>query len=107
MNRKELEENIGRNVKIRLFDGKIIKGYLRKTGEEDYRNNPNLYIPKNFYFLTDGKSNECRTCLFKVSHIRTLKVLEGQDKVRNNSPAVAVAHGIKCGKYRSLQSRTP
>ena len=86
MNRKQLEENIGRNVKIRLFDGEIIEGYLRKMGEEDFRNNPNLYIPKNLYFLTDGKSNECRTCLFRVSHIRSLKVLEEQDKAGNDSP---------------------
>lgn len=81
MNRKQLEENIGRNVKIRLFDGEIIEGCLRKTGEEDFRNNPNLYIPKNLYFLTDGISNECRTCLFKVSHIRSLKLLEEQGGV--------------------------
>ncbi len=84
MNRKQLEENIGRKVKIRLFDGEIIEGYLRKTGEEDFRNNPNLYIPKNLYFLTDGISNESRTCLFKVSHIRSLKVLEEQDKAAND-----------------------
>jgi len=86
MNRKQLEENIGRNVKIRLFDGETIEGYLRKTGEESYRNNPNLYIPKNLYFLTDGISNECRTCLFRVSHIRSLKVLQEQGKAGNERP---------------------
>lgn len=84
MNRKQLENNIGRNVKIRLFDGKTIEGYLRKTGEEDYKGNPNLYLPKNMYFLTDGISNVCTTCLFKVSHIRSLKVLEEQDKAGND-----------------------
>lgn len=86
MNRKQLESNIGKNVKIRLFDGEIIEGYLRKTGEEDFKGNPNLYIPKNLYFLTDSISNECRTCLFKVSHIRSLKVLEEQDKAAHDSP---------------------
>lgn len=84
MNRKQLEENIGRKVKIRLFDGETIEGYLRKTGEEDFRNNPNLYIPKNLYFLTDGISNECRTCLFKVSHIYNFKVLEEQGKAAHD-----------------------
>ncbi len=86
MNRKQLESNLGKNVKIRLFDGETIKGHLRKTGEEEYRNNPNLYIPKNLYFLTDGISNECRTCLFRVSHIRSLKALEEQDKAAHDSP---------------------
>lgn len=71
---------------LELVPISLIEGYLRKTGEEDFRNNPNLYIPKNLYFLTDGKSNECRTCLFRVSHIRSLKVLEEQDKAGNDSP---------------------
>lgn len=75
MTRKQLEENLGRKVKIRLFDGEVIEGYLRKTGEKDFMNDPNLYIPKNFYFLTDRKSNICKTCLFKVSHIQNFKTL--------------------------------
>ena len=75
MTRSQLEENLGRHVKIRLFDGGVIEGCLRKTGEKDFENDPNLYIPKNLYFLTDGKSNICRTCLFKVSHIQNFKTL--------------------------------
>lgn len=73
MNRMQLEENLGRYVKIRLFDGEEIEGRLRKTGEKDFENDPNLYIPKNLYFLTDRDSNICRTCLFKVSHIKKLE----------------------------------
>lgn len=74
MTRSQLEKNLGRNVKIRLFDGDVIEGCLRKTGEKEFENDPNLYIPKNLYFLTD-ESNVCRTCLFRVSHIRSLRVL--------------------------------
>lgn len=74
MTRKQLEENIGRKVKIRLFDGEVIEGCLRKTGEKDFKNDTNLYIPKNLYFLTDSESI-CRTCLFKVSHIQNFKTL--------------------------------
>lgn len=74
MNRNQLEKNLGRNVKIRLHDGEFIEGRLRKTGEKDFENNPDLYIPKNLYFLTDDK-NICRTCLFKVSHIQNLKIV--------------------------------
>lgn len=44
MTRSQLEENLGRNVKIRLFDGEVIEGRLRKTGEKDFENNPNLYV---------------------------------------------------------------
>lgn len=32
MTRSQLEENLRRNVKIRLFDGEVIEGRLRKTG---------------------------------------------------------------------------
>lgn len=75
MTRKQLEENLGRYVKIRLFDGEVIEGRLRKTGEKGFENDPNLYIPKNLYFLTD-ESNICRTCLFRVSHIQNFKTLK-------------------------------
>lgn len=74
MTRSQLEENLRRNVKIRLFDGEVIEGRLRKTGEDDFKNDPNLYILQNMYFLTD-ESNTCRTCLFKVSHIQNFKTL--------------------------------
>lgn len=68
MTRKQLEEYLGEKVKVQLNDGDNIEGYLRKTGESDFENNPNLYIPKNRYFLTDGGLN-CVSCLFRVSHI--------------------------------------
>lgn len=75
MTRNQLEQNLGRIVRIRLFDGEVIEGRLRKTGEKDFENDPNLYIPKNLYFLTDSETNICRTCLFKVSHIQNFRTL--------------------------------
>lgn len=74
MNRKALEENLGRRIKVRLFDGAEYEGYLRKSGDERYRNDPNLYLPKNYYFLTDDYG-VCKTCLFLVSHIQNYKIL--------------------------------
>lgn len=50
MNRSQLEEHISKNVEIKLFDGEVIRGYLRKTGREELKNDPNLYIPKIFIF---------------------------------------------------------
>lgn len=66
--REQLEKHLNEKVKVQLFDGDIIEGYLRKTGEYDFKNNPNLYIPKNYYFLTGGGLN-CVSCLFRVSHV--------------------------------------
>ena len=63
MNRKALEENLGRRIKVRLFDGAEYEGYLRKSGDERYRN-----------FLTDDYG-VCKTCLFRVSHIQNYKIL--------------------------------
>lgn len=73
MNREKLEKHLKQKVKIELFDGDKIEGYLRKTGENDFKNNPDLFIPKNYYFLTDGDLN-CISCLFKVSHIRKIVI---------------------------------
>lgn len=68
MTREQLEKYLNEKVRVKLFDGEIIEGHLRKTGEEDFKNNPNLYLPKNYYFLTDGGLN-CISSLFKVSHV--------------------------------------
>lgn len=74
MNRKTLEENLGRKMKIRLFDGKEISGILHKTDEERYNNIPNLHFKPNYYFLTDEVGNDA-SVLFRVSHIKNCKIL--------------------------------
>ena len=77
MTREQLEKYLNEKVKVKLFDGDVIEGYLRKTGDDDFKNNPNLFIPKNYYFLTDGSLN-CISCLFRVSHI--VKISNSQYK---------------------------
>lgn len=73
MNREQLEKYLKKKVKIKLFDGEEIEGYLRKSGEDDFKNNPNLFIPKNYYFIVDDNLN-CISCLFKVSHIKKIEI---------------------------------
>lgn len=74
MKREELEKNLGEMVEITLFDGEIIKGCLRKTHKEMFKNDPNLYLPQKRYFLTDSKeSRHCISCLFRSSHVKKLK----------------------------------
>lgn len=76
MKRSQLEEYIGKNVEIKLFDGEMIQGYLKKTGGEELKSDPDLYYPKNLYFLAYKDTNVCKSCLFRVSHIKSLKVLQ-------------------------------
>lgn len=68
MKRSELEQYLGKTVTITLFDNDIIAGELHKTGEEMFKNDPNLYMPQNRYFLINPQS-----CLFRSSHVKKLK----------------------------------
>lgn len=67
MKRSELEKYLGKKVIITLFDNEIITGVLHKTGEEQFKYDPNLYIPKKCYFLLP------QTVIFKCSHVKKLK----------------------------------
>ena len=51
MKRSDLEKHLGKVVTITLFDNEIITGELHKSGEEQFKNNPNLYIPQNLYLV--------------------------------------------------------
>lgn len=64
MKREDLEKYIGQKVRVILFDNEIIEGELHKTGEERFKNNPNLYIPQKLYFCINPQS-----CLFRCSHV--------------------------------------
>lgn len=66
--RSDLEKHLGGAVTITLFDNEVITGELHKTGEERFKNDPNLYIPRKWYFLTGPQS-----CLFRSSHVKKLK----------------------------------
>lgn len=67
MKRSELEKYLGKTVTITLFDNDVITGVLHKTGEEQFKYDQNLYIPKNCYFVLP------QSCLFKCSHVKKLK----------------------------------
>ncbi len=73
MTRAEFEKYLGKNVEIDIFNGTIIRGTLHKTGEEMFKNDANLYIPKNYYFCTDN-NGEFVDCLFRVSHVRKIRM---------------------------------
>lgn len=67
MNRSELEKYINKTVEIELFDGEQVKGELHKTGEKQFVNNDNLYIPKNYYFCVESP-----LLVFRSSHVRRI-----------------------------------
>lgn len=74
MNRKTLEKFfLGKVVEIKLFDNEVIKGKLCKSRTEQFRNNPSLYIPKNYYFVINPQS-----CLFRLSHIKSIEVVSNE-----------------------------
>lgn len=73
MNRQYIEVFLDKLVEIKLFDGKIIRGYLHKTGEEIFKNDPNLYIPRKYYVLLDGYNNDIYNLVFRSSHIKKIK----------------------------------
>lgn len=66
MKRSELEKHIGESVEVKLFDGDTMQGVLRKTGTEEVRNNPNLYLKGGYYFLSHKDTYVCKSCLFRV-----------------------------------------
>lgn len=78
MKRDKLEEFIGKKVEVTLFDNEIVNGELHKTGEEQFKNDANLYIPHNYYFIVNrqGLNGFAETsCIFKSSHVKKLKTL--------------------------------
>lgn len=80
INKQVVDSYLDKKVQVKLFDGDIVIGYLNKTGVEKYKNNPNLYIPKNYYFLEydnyDNFGNKDHSSLFRSSHIRNIKEVE-------------------------------
>ena len=74
MTRAELEKNLGRKMYIRIYDGMEDTGILHKTDEVMYTDNPNLHMKPNYYFLADENGN-CKTPLFRVSHINNYRIL--------------------------------
>lgn len=75
MRREQLEQMLGKKVTVTLFNNAVYTGILRKTRDEDFKDNPNLFIPWKYYFLTN-ETNQCVSCLFRTSHVRSCKVIE-------------------------------
>lgn len=75
INRKIVESYLNKKVEIKLFDDEIIIGELHKTGEEIYKDNPNLYILRNYYFVKFTHIND-HSCIFRSSHIKSIKEVE-------------------------------
>lgn len=69
MKRSELERYIGKKVTITLFNGDVRSGELHKTGEEIFKNDPNLFLPQNRYALINPPPH----LIFRCSHIKKLK----------------------------------
>lgn len=72
MKRNILESFLRHKVKITLFDGDMYIGFLYKTGSEKFVDEPNLFIPKNYYVLLDENDN-CVSCIFRTSHVKNIK----------------------------------
>lgn len=73
MKRSDLEQYLGKQVEVILFDGDRYTGYLHKTGEEQFQNDYSLYLKRKLYFLTETPENIiCISSLFRTSHVKKL-----------------------------------
>lgn len=75
MKRSELESYLGKHVEAIIFDGDTYIGKLYKTGEEIVKNDPNLYLKKDYYFCSPSENLHATYCLFRSSHIKKIKIL--------------------------------
>ena len=75
MKREQLEQMLGKKVEVTLFGDTTYTGILRKTRDKMFRNNPNLFIPWQWYFLTD-ETNPCISCMFRTSHVQKCTLIE-------------------------------
>lgn len=80
MKRSELEKFLGKNVEVTIFDGDTYRGVLHKSGENMFKDDLNLYLPKKYYFVTDECGIFCRSCLFRCSHVNKIRPLGGENK---------------------------
>lgn len=73
MKRSEVEKYLGKKVKVTIFDGDVLTGYLCKTGDEIFKSEPNLYIPRNYYFTVSEDGIHNSSYMFRSSHITKIK----------------------------------
>lgn len=75
MNRKEFEKYLGKKVKITIYDNEIITGTLYRTDDKRFKNRIELYGFKKYYALFDDSFNDVYSCLFRVSHVKKIEVM--------------------------------
>ncbi len=80
MTRAELETMLGKEVEVELnscsYANSKLQGILQKSGDEKFKERPELFLPANYYFLTDSMNPFPISPLFRVSHIKSCKVKE-------------------------------
>lgn len=70
--RKLLDNLVGKEVCVNLFDHDEFVGILHKTNNST---DPNLYLKPNYYYVADDIGNVIG-CLFRASHVKKIiKVL--------------------------------
>ncbi len=69
MKKEELKSLVGKNVKITLFNDKVLTGRLRFIPEFSEKYN---WLKPNYFNLEDY--------IFKVSHVKKVEVLEGSGR---------------------------
>ena len=72
MKRDKLEEYIGKQIKVLLYDGSAYEGCLQKTNTEAVRHDENLYWKHNYYVLLDAGGNAASP-IFRCSHATRVK----------------------------------
>lgn len=75
MKREQLEQMLGKKVEVTLFNKEKYTGTLRKTRDEAFKDEPNLFIPWKYYFLTN-ETNQCVSFLFRTSHVQKCTLIE-------------------------------
>lgn len=73
MKKSLLNGYLGQEVKVWLHDGSEYGGILHKTGEDAFRHDANLYLPKGYYFVS--AHGVVKGALFRSSHVRKLEVV--------------------------------
>lgn len=66
----QVEEALGKSVQLTFYDGNTLCGELHKTGEERFKNDPNLYLPKGFYTILGSH------LIFRSSHVKQIEILD-------------------------------
>ena len=76
MRKAEFEQKyLGERVQIELFNGRVLTGFLEKTGDERFKNNPDLYLRKGDYCLIETLESQDNVdfFIFRFSHVQKIK----------------------------------